>query len=1657
MDRRRLVLGLVLALALCWVAYSAYVFNLESLQSNQQTVLMTSDTVAGGGNVTAHVVVTNRKNGNPLAGANVTVTLSNGSGEQRVVRGTAGEDGHYVAQFRAPERNGTYNLSASARTDLGTDTVESRVQVTRERRIYVDTDKPIYRPGQTIHARTIVSERGGDPITGNATLSVTGPNGNRLYSRPVDLNEFGMGQADVPIAAVGRTGDYRVTVESDGERRSKTVSVREYQTPQFEVQFRPDQTSYRPGDTVRATVTSEYFFGEPVANATVEIEGRGYVGDLETFGTATATADEEGVATLDLELPGYFVGTERNENRGLAVLNVSVTDSAGHTETITRRLTVTEDDLLVDAYPASGNLVPGVENTVYLTLRYPDGRPAQGTIEVDDETVETNANGVATYTFVPEGDRGQRLELRARAGGRSVTDRVYFDIDDSQGLGLQVSDASPRVGDTVTGQVVVGGEAESVYLDVLANRQTVLTKRVPVANDRANFSIPVTGSMQGEVTLRAWTVFRDSSVGRTARPLLVQPARDVNVTVTPNQSVYRPGAPATLTVETRENGSAVPAAVGLDVVDESVFAVERPHEGLAAVQYGIDRQLSEPRLFVANRDRGERETDDENASSTAADGQQDSDGIAEAAAIAELGAASDGAVRNSFEVKRQRVETQQQRHQRRNGQLLGLLLALLPLGAVAVGANRYGPGRFLRSLGKAAGLTALVAAGCGVLLVAVGWFLFSGVTWFGDLAPVFRAVVVLATGLLLGLVALFVWHPDDLSLSDPVGTVVGGLDSSQRFLLLGYGVMVGLIAGTVGVAPAAGAILIVSALVVALLGLVVRALDDGISLSRPGWLGLFAGTYVLLVALAVALHQFVAFDAVVPFLPVVVPLALLLPISYLASSFEREDTSAAAVLSVSLALVVLLASVVVASTFVVGLGSQVSQETGQQSGVATGGADGGGGAGGGSARDTAATTDVRQYFPETLTSEVVLTGPDGQATVRPRMADSITSWRISSVASTRSGAIGTNRSSMRVFQPFFLKPDVPTHLTQNDTVSLDVSVFNYENTTKSVTVSLEPADWYTVENETKTVELGPNSVDGVSFRVTAERNGEFPLLITAVGETANGSRSVDAVRRSVTVRPHGERVTRTGSGTIDGTERVEMRVPAERVPNSSQTVVRVYPGAFGQVVQGIDTLLQMPTGCFEQTSSALYPDVLALQYMERTGRGSPELRSTAERFVTTGYQRLLTFETSTPGGYSLFGQNPPNLLLTAYGLQELSDMDEVYAVDPQVIREMETFIVGRQNADGSWPTDGELEYTLGVAGDEVSTTAYVTWSLAESGGRPNAVDDGTAYLRENLDVDSASAGTLAVALNALVAADRYPGLQDQIVSELESRAVTEDSRVHWERSGDDDQDLRYGDKSVLTTALVAHAFAEGDHRPGLTSGALTWIVEQKESDGGWGSTQNTVMALKALVAAQEATGQAPTGTISVSRDGQQVASVELTEQNRDEVQTIVLPESDATGTRSLEISGPGEGSLYYDVTTEYYRPWNGDGRERADGPLSLNVTYDRRNLTVDDTVEARVTVRNDGPAIGMAMVDLQVPPGFALDADQLAELEREGTISRYETRGDRLLLYLEDVSGTTAFPVVMRATQPIEASSGAARSYDYYNPATEAVEDPVQLRVREEE
>jgi hypothetical protein len=281
---------------------------------------------------------------------------------------------------------------------------------------------------------------------------------------------------------------------------------------------------------------------------------------------------------------------------------------------------------------------------------------------------------------------------------------------------------------------------------------------------------------------------------------------------------------------------------------------------------------------------------------------------------------------------------------------------------------------------------------------------------------------------------------------------------------------------------------------------------------------------------------------------------------------------------------------------------------------------------------------VRSYFPEALyINPEIITDRDGRASISVPLADSITTWRMALMASTPHGALGSGTSSLKVFQDFFVDLDLPVTLTQGDRLSIPVAVYNYSNAGGNVNLKLQADDWFRLIEDVpeKTLAVESGRVGGSQFTLEATRIGKFKLTLAA--RLKGGAGSADIAVRENEVIPNGREQNLVFNGRMESAVMHQVNFPAGAIPEASKVMVRLYPGPLSQVIEGMDAILRMPGGCFEQTSSSTYPNVLALDYMKRTKKLTPEVHAKAEGFIGNGYQRLLTFEVPG-GGFSWFGQ-----------------------------------------------------------------------------------------------------------------------------------------------------------------------------------------------------------------------------------------------------------------------------------------------------------------------------------------------------------------------------------------------------------------------------------
>ena len=218
---------------------------------------------------------------------------------------------------------------------------------------------------------------------------------------------------------------------------------------------------------------------------------------------------------------------------------------------------------------------------------------------------------------------------------------------------------------------------------------------------------------------------------------------------------------------------------------------------------------------------------------------------------------------------------------------------------------------------------------------------------------------------------------------------------------------------------------------------------------------------------------------------------------------------------------------------------------------------------------------VRQFFPETLLwAPELKTDASGLATLDVPLADSITTWRVTALASTQDGKLGFSNAALRVFQDFFVDIDLPVALTQNDEVSIPIAVYNYLQTAQNVRLQVKQEAWFELQDEAeKSLQIAANDIEVVYFRIRVKQFGEQAFQVTALGDKMS-----DAIKRGVTVVPDGRLFRKSTSDWLRQGTSVTATIPVESIAGTARIEVKVYPGVVSQVVEGLEKILRLPYG-----------------------------------------------------------------------------------------------------------------------------------------------------------------------------------------------------------------------------------------------------------------------------------------------------------------------------------------------------------------------------------------------------------------------------------------------------------------------------------------------
>ena len=462
--------------------------------------------------------------------------------------------------------------------------------------------------------------------------------------------------------------------------------------------------------------------------------------------------------------------------------------------------------------------------------------------------------------------------------------------------------------------------------------------------------------------------------------------------------------------------------------------------------------------------------------------------------------------------------------------------------------------------------------------------------------------------------------------------------------------------------------------------------------------------------------------------------------------------------------------------------------------------------------------------------------------------------------------------------------------------------------------------------------------------------------------------------------------------------------------------------------------------------------------MKDTEQSSPEVEMKAMQYVNVGYQRILTFECQS-GGFNWWeGDNPGNAILSALAIMMLRDTAKVYdAVDTKVIDRAFNYLKKIQRGDGSWEQDTHLH-----AGNEnlgqgsLRSTCYIAWALGEGGyAKTDAAKKAVAYIEKRLDGEK-DLYTLGMCANALGAAGKKGGALSHALKTISEAAIVEGDQAHWEQKGKTLVNSGGIAGTVEVTALMALAFIKARSNLGLVPKVVNWLAASKDPNGTWGyNTQATVLALKTFIlAATLDTGDTKAG-VRVLLDDEELGKRSFDNFNRDVLWQVEVPAANLGPANNLVLEYEGRGNLGYQVVSTHFVPWDRDA-ETPKEPLTIDVSYDRTELRVNETVKVTATfTKNDPEATGMILATLGVPPGFDVMTEDLEGHKREKTIRTYELTGRQLILYLDDIPAGESATVDYRlkARYPVKAQTGESEVRMYYQGDIRSTEQPLMLEV----
>ncbi|XP_013383486.1 CD109 antigen [Lingula anatina] len=691
---------------------------------------------------------------------------------------------------------------------------------------------------------------------------------------------------------------------------------------------------------------------------------------------------------------------------------------------------------------------------------------------------------------------------------------------------------------------------------------------------------------------------------------------------------------------------------------------------------------------------------------------------------------------------------------------------------------------------------------------------------------------------------------------------------------------------------------------------------------------------------------------------------------------------------------------------------------------------------------------MQSYFRETWLWTSVTLGATGTNSLNVIAPGDTSSWTANVFAVHSESGLGVAMAELSTFRRFLLAVYMPDSAVLGEKLILRVAVWNDMGIDLDVDVILEKSDGF------KSIVLGtdgkPTTVSEAQTQQASVKDGKgvfvyFPIIPTALGKfdvfiKANSEAGIDGLKKQLLVEAEGVRQEYNQAVVIDLTststysKTFQIDIPSTSVQSSSYIAATLTDDIMGPTIKNIDGLLNIPLGCAEQNLMHIATPVFLLNYFAETDQFDSEVMEKAIAYLEKGYQNVLVYQ-HADGSFSSFGESDTSgsMWATAFVTKSLKQAGDHIEIDDEVVTKAINWIIGQQNADGSFPEPGSVVHRAMQTGSssDVSLTAFVVITLLENKDMStndnvrNAAESAVHYL-ENRTASVSNPYSLAISSYALQKAKSYEAvaafnrLKTLIPNLLKGASEPEGGyRNTYEMQAS------AINVEIISYALLAYA-EKSDTQGGMP--LMKWLISQRNTYGRFSSTLATVVALQALsvFTVDIYAASSPDMQVTIGVEG---SSNQVTLRGGN---TIILRLPDAT--KQVTVSATGSGRALFQVSVSY-------NIKTMEQEPSFAVEATQVEHAFGNLVKVQICSKwlENSPASGMAVLEIGIPSGFEADLESISQLP---SLKKTEKAYRKIVLYFDEVSATKTCITfnVQRVTLVAESKQLAVRLYDYFSP-----------------